>query len=71
MTFTRTDSYYTNKKDAENDKLIPGVMYVLNQAMQDNLKLANKIDEKIRKYNLENSQEYLDWQDSLNDISVR
>lgn len=32
---------------------------------------AKVIDRLVREHNMENSQEYLDWQDKLNEISVR
>lgn len=32
---------------------------------------AKAIDRLVREYDMENSQEYLDWQDELNEISVR
>lgn len=32
---------------------------------------AKAIDRLVREYDMENSQEYLNWQDELNEISVR
>lgn len=32
---------------------------------------AKAIDRLVREYDMENSQEFLDWQDELNEISVR
>jgi len=32
---------------------------------------AKAIDRLVREYDMENSQEYLNWQDALNEISVR
>ena len=43
----------------------------LKFAMKQNAKLAEDIDEAARKYGMENDQEFLDWQDSLNATSVK
>lgn len=32
---------------------------------------AKAIDRLVREYDMENSQEYLNWQDELNEISVK
>lgn len=32
---------------------------------------AKAIDKLVREYDMENSQEYLNWQDELNEISVK
>lgn len=40
-------------------------------AMKRNAKCADDIDEIARRYGMENDQEFLNWQDSLNEVSVR
>lgn len=39
--------------------------------MKKSIKLLNEIWEMIMKYKLQNSQETLDWLDSINEISIR
>ena len=43
----------------------------LKWAMKQNVKNVEDIDKMAREYELENDQEFFDWQDSLNEISVR
>lgn len=43
----------------------------LKHAMKTHVDNANEIDELARRYGMENDQEFLDWQDSINEISVR
>lgn len=39
--------------------------------LQDSLKEIAKLDELVRSQHLENTQEFLNWQDKLNEISVK
>ena len=47
--------------------LINLIQNSLNKTIQD----LNRIDSKVRKLGLEHEQWFLDWQDKLNEISVR
>lgn len=40
-------------------------------ALEKSLELVRIADKLIRSHKLENSQEFLDWQDKLNAISVK
>ncbi len=48
-----------------------GMINVLKIACQKSLEQSNMLDELVRENNLENEQWFLDWQDKLNEISVR
>ena len=47
--------------------LIKAIQKSLDKSIYD----LNKIDSKIRMLGLQNEQWFLDWQDKLNEISVR
>lgn len=44
---------------------------MLNQVFIISIKLCSYIDKYVRKKHLENSQEFINWQDELNKISVQ
>lgn len=44
---------------------------LLKNLMQAHIDEAKAIVELAKDYNAQNSQEYLDWQDALNEISVK
>ena len=44
---------------------------VFKIACQKSLEQCNMLDELVRENNLENEQWFIDWQDKLNEISVR
>lgn len=43
----------------------------LLQKMSSSLQMIREIDEEIRHLNLENEQKFLNWQDELNELSVK
>ena len=46
-------------------------MDVVIQLMDENIKHANSIYQLCKRNHMLNSQEFLNWQDELNEISVR
>lgn len=46
-------------------------MKFIKHAMKTHIENAEDIDELARKYGMEYDKEFLDWQDSLNEVSVR
>jgi hypothetical protein len=57
--------------DKVNKWLSDKFIKYLYKSMDNSIKTLEDIDKFIRKYNLENTQEYLNWQDKINKISVR
>ena len=47
--------------------LIEGLKYACNKVIEN----TKAIDELVRENNLQNEQFFIDWQDELNEISVR
>lgn len=43
----------------------------LLEKMSSSLQMIEQIDEEIRHLNLENEQEFLNWQDKLNELSIK
>lgn len=43
----------------------------LLEMMSSSLQTIKNIDEEIRNHHLENEQEFLNWQDKLNELSVK
>lgn len=43
----------------------------LKYAMKQHAKVAEDIDKYARELDMENDQDFLDWQDSINSTSVR
>ena len=52
-------------------KLEAMIVKMVIKAIKDNIKEIERIDTFVRKYNYQNEQWFLDWQDKLNEISVR
>lgn len=46
-------------------------MYNWKELFKAHLDEAEAIYRLVREYNMEDSQEFLDWQDKLNEISIR
>lgn len=44
---------------------------IMFKLYKQSIKDLERIDELSREYGLENSQEFINWQDSINSISVR
>ena len=44
---------------------------IINEMLSDSLKMIKNIDKLIRDSGLENTQEFIEWQDTINAISVK